>query len=1174
MSGSWPHSDGDGPELPGDDAVLARAAVRLAGQWLKASAESLRRTERRQSAQLARMMKDPGGRAFTLALADQVFRPLRAARAADQFRYLVRKHGVPDYLPLAERAALWAGAAASLAAPGVVMPAVTEAMRRQSSAVILPAEEARLKPVLRCRREAGMRMNLNQLGEAVLGEEEAERRLEAAIARLSGTDCDCLSVKISAICSQIHLVGHEETLCRIAERLRRLYRAALRGGRKMVNLDMEEYRDLSLTVEAFRRVLDEAEFRPLVAGIALQAYLPDSWPVQRELTQWARERVASGGAPIRIRIVKGANLAMERVDAELHGWPQAPYASKEEVDANFKRMLHEGCRRENAAAVRIGVASHNLFDLAYAMLLREREGVTEWVEFEMLEGMANHQARVLRAAAGDLLLYAPVVRRNDFHSAMAYLVRRLDENTAEENFLHDLFGMQEGDAAWEDQKQRFLAACVRKDEVAAGPRRTQDRAREMHEALPEGVPFRNAPDTDWSLAPNVRWIRRRVEELRDQQLAPVPLVIAGEEEDGEFTAGACDPSRPGRVAYRYALAGPRQVERALAAAVVARGAWSGAGFAKRAGLLRRAAAEMSADRGGAIATMVLDAGKAVTEADGEVSEAIDFANYYASSIRGDGAVLEPLGTVVVTPPWNFPYAIPCSGVLAALVAGNTVILKPAPETVLTAWTMMRALWRAGIPREVLQFLPCPDDEVGRALVTDERVGAVVLTGAFETAEMFLKWRPEMRLNAETSGKNALVITAAADLDLAVKDLVRSAFGHAGQKCSAASLAIVEAEVYDSPDFRRQLRDAAASLVVGGAWDFDAAVTPVIREPGDELRRGLSVLDEGEEWLLEPGMVGGNPCLWSPGIRLGVQPGSWFHRTECFGPVLGVMRAVDFADALRLQNDSAFGLTGGIHSLDDREVTVWKEQVEVGNAYVNRPITGAIVERQPFGGWKRSCFGSGAKAGGPNYVAQFGRWRNVEIPAGRAEPAGAAKDLLGLLMARLPGEVELLQAVAGSDAFWAAREFGISQDPAGLGCEANVFRYRKFPRAIVRADSEVADGEVARLLLAAAAMGVELEVSVDARRGWLEGMAGIRVEGDEQLVARLGTGPAGVLRCPVGAVGLKTAAVAAGWRWADGPVLWSARWEWPAWLREQAVSETRHRYGNRVGFGEGGAGLGE
>jgi RHH-type proline utilization regulon transcriptional repressor/proline dehydrogenase/delta 1-pyrroline-5-carboxylate dehydrogenase len=1154
---------------PGDDQ-LPGLAVDLAAELLGEATRGLKWSERTQARQMAAMMHDAAGKAFTFAMADQVFRPPTASREAKRFRDLIDDYGVPEYLPLGARVAMRAGEMASAAAPEVVMPLVAEKMRQESSSVILPAEDRKLRRHLQRRRRAGMRMNLNQLGEAVLGEEEAHHRLESNLARLADPDTDYISVKLSAIFSQIHLVALEETLTEIKERLRLLYRAAMQhqraeGGSKFVNLDMEEYRDLRLTCSAFREVLDEQEFHGLEAGIVLQAYLPDAWPVQKELNAWARQRVEAGKAGIKIRIVKGANLAMEKVDAEIHDWPLAPYHSKVEVDANFKRMLHEGCKPENARAVRLGVASHNLFDIAYGLLLRAREGVENRVEFEMLEGMANHQARTVRDAAKGLLLYAPVVKREDFHSAIAYLVRRLDENTSPENFLHDLFGMRPGDAAWGRQRERFLNACAAMHSTHAGPHRIQDRPSEERPALPLDHPFHNEADTDWSLPGNVSWIRDWVKLRRLEGATFVPLQIGGRTCEGAEVAEGADPSRPGVVTYRHALGGPAEVERALGIAVAARDAWVAKGFEGRAAILAEVAASIARGRGEAIATMVMDAGKSVMEADAEVSEAVDFADYYARSFLRpgtfDGVACDPLGTVLVTPPWNFPYAIPCGGILAALVAGNTVILKPAPETVLTAWVMVTALWEAGVPRGVLQFLPCPDNEIGRSLVTDPRIGAVILTGAYETARMFLSWKPGLHLFAETSGKNALVITAAADPDLAVKDLVKSAFGHSGQKCSAASLAIVEAELYDDPGFRRRLRDAAASFKVGPSWEFDSIATPLIREPGEALHRALTTLDPEEEWLLEPRMLDGNPCMWSPGIKLGVTPDGWFRRTECFGPVLGLVRANDLDHAIRIQNDSQFGLTGGIHSLDPAEVDEWRERVEVGNAYINRPITGAIVQRQPFGGWKRSCFGPGAKAGGPNYAAQFAVWRNDGVPRLKAPLSLEQKHLLKPLGALLPADKATLQAAAGSDAWWMAHEFGIGHDPSALACELNLFRYRPFGRCLIRGSELLSDLDLARLLLAACAAGVKAELSLPSGREF--SLPGLPVwhETEEALARRLTSSAYGVLRSVAPPDELSAAAIEAGIRLVAHAPVWSGKVELPAYFREQAISETRHRHGS-------------
>lgn len=1037
--------------------------------------------EKAEADKLGRLMNDPVGKAFTFAMVDQVFRSSHAETSAKRWRGLLEKFGVPQYPPLLDRLLMRLGALGSHVLPRVVMKAVAARMRADSERVILPGEEAPLHRYLTTRTQEGFRINLNHLGEAVLGEEEAQHRLEAVLAHLRDPAVNYISVKISAIFSQIHLLAWDETLKEIKARLRLLYRAAAKD-KKFVNLDMEEYRDLALTMAAFRETLDEPEFQSLLAGIVLQAYLPDSWAAQRELTEWAKQRVAAGGAPIKIRLVKGANLAMEHVEAETHGWHPAPYGSKAETDANFRRLLEYGCQPENAAAVRLGVASHNLFDVALALTLREANRVEKLVEIEMLEGMANHQARAVRDAAGSLLLYAPAVRKDDFLSAMAYLVRRLDENTAPENFLRDMFAMRPGSAEWHTQKQRFVQGWKDRHTVSAVSRRVKDLSDQSD--LSDLSVFKNAPDSDFTQLRVRTSLLQAISSWQPETLPKLP-----------------------------------DLETMLSTAAKAQPAWEALGVSGRAAILNRAADHMTTQRFKAIACLQVDGKKAITEADGEVSEAIDFARYYARTAEApEGIEAKAVGIVAVVSPWNFPYAIPAGGVLAALMAGNSVIFKPARATNQIAWLLANQLWEAGVPREVLQFFPC-DGATGQKMLTDERIAACILTGGYETARKFQSWRPTLPLYAETSGKNTLIITAQADRELAIKDLVRSAFGHSGQKCSAASLAILEAEVYDDPNFHRQLRDAAASLHVGPATDLRSIVTPLVTEPSNDLQRALTTLDKGEAWLLEPKLLGDDPCAWSPGIRLGVKPGSWFHLTECFGPVLGLMRADSLEQATSWQNATDFGLTAGLHSLDPEEIGWWKEHVQAGNLYINRPITGAIVQRQPFGGWKKSCIGPGAKAGGPNYVLSFAHLHeSTNRPADYREA-------------------------------W-AQHFAVAHDPSGLRCEANVFRYRPSRGVILRLD-EHDETAIARAKLAAEVTGVPLNISIREEENEAQFIARLPSLAKSAEFIRTITTPSDAVLHAINELGLN---------WINTPLLTTGRIELTRWLREQSVSETRHRYG--------------
>ncbi len=1162
---------------------LPEEAVQLAAQILNESRENETKTDRNRSSLMARMMDDPAGKKFTIAMADQVLRMRRPGRAAARMDSLIDEYGVPKYFSAFDRFLLWLGNKMAGVFPKLVIPFVKRRVRADSAHVIISAEKEDFRNYIDDRNRDQIRVNFNQLGEAVLGDREADRRLQEYLMRLKSPDVDYCSVKLSSIVSQISLTGYEYTKEEIKKRLREVYRAAIEGGKdgksKFVNLDMEEYRDLHLTVDIFQEVLDEPEFENLRAGIVLQAYLADSFSVLLSLAEWAGRRFDRTGTEIKIRLVKGANLAMEQVEASLNDWEQAPYYTKLEVDANYKRMLEYVTRPEISRFMEVGVASHNLFDIAYAMLLREKRGVVDRVEFEMLEGMANAQAIEVREKTNDLIVYTPVCYDDEFESAVAYLVRRLDENTAPGSFLGALFALREGSDDWNEQREMFLAACelAFDPKLNALPNRKQNRLTETPEI--QTGPFENVPDTDFSLPENRTWAANIIENWRDKVVEPVPIQVAGEMITGDKLTGAgADPSRPKHRAYQFAQGTAEDVETALQAAVNYQQTWDEVGIQGRAAILKKIGQQFAIERGDTIGAMLLDAGKSIIEADVEISEAIDFANYYADSLNDegwfDGTQPKPVGTVVVTPPWNFPYAIPAGGVLAALMAGNTVILKPARESVLTAWRLAQQCWAAGVPKQALQFMPLIDGATGKLLINDPRVDAVILTGSYFTAQLFQGWRPDLKLYAETSGKNCMIITAAADPDLAISDLVKGAFGHAGQKCSATSIALIQREVYDNPKFMAQLKDAVESLHVGGSWNAESTVTPVIRLPDEYLDRGLKQLDEGESWLVEPKMLENNPCLWRPGVRLDVKPGSWYHKTECFGPVTGLIPFDDFEEAIEIQNSSEFGLTGGLHSLDPKEIKIWRERVEVGNAYINRSTTGAIVRRQPFGGWKDSCVGPGPKAGGPNYISAFCQWSETATPSGRQKPSAEAAHIVAQAKnaSQLADNIERIEAAAGSYTHWWETEFGKEHDPSQLHGETNHFRYRPRHWHVLRINESIDSAAletVALALMASATVGCPLEVSVadEVSANAIQSVFSdcqVKIESDAELASRLSKIKGGTLRI-IGEYDIhEFAPKEIGNIPIVRPVVFAnGRVELLNYLREQSVTEIVHRYGNII-----------
>jgi RHH-type transcriptional regulator, proline utilization regulon repressor / proline dehydrogenase / delta 1-pyrroline-5-carboxylate dehydrogenase len=1110
--------------------ALVEPAVALARTWLE-SADATGRREARTARQLAALLGDPEGLDLAVGFVDRVARAESDGVAAQQLASLVEAHPPPGFMSVLDRLLLRTGARVAPRLPWPTMPLARRRLRQLVGHLVVDATRRGLDRHLGGARARGHDLNLNLLGEAVLGDREATRRRDRTIAMLRRDDVDYVSIKVSSVVGRLNPWDHERAVARVVERLRPLYLAALEEG-VFVNLDLEEYAELDLTVDAFTRLLDDRELLGLSGGLALQAYLPDTLAVLDRLLTWADERRARGGADVRLRLVKGANLSMERVEAEIRGWAAAPYDTKHETDANYVRLLDHALQPERLGATRIGLASHNLLDQALAWHLAGARGVADRVDVEMLQGMAPALARAVHGTAGAIRLYTPVVHPDDFDAAVAYLVRRLEETASPENFLRRL--ADRGPSALDAECGRFASAVADRGMVAVGPRRGQDRTLGRRRAV--SPVFVNEPDTDPALAANRRWARQ----------------VAARPEMSATTARETDPEAVDRLVARALVAGRR---------------WASVPAASRRELLHRVADELAARRGDLLAVMLGEGRKTIAEADPEVSEVIDFARWYADRApeleQVEGARFEPVGVVAVVPPWNFPVAIPLGGALAALAAGNAAILKPAPETPRCAEIAVEACRAAGVEEDLLPLLRCDDDEVGRRLVTHPDVGAVVLTGAFETAMRFLDWRPDLRLLAETSGKNALVITPAADLDLAVADLVRSAFGHGGQKCSAASIAICVGGVGRSARFRRQLVDAVESLALGEAADLSVDVAPLVRPAQGPLRRALTRLEPGERWLVEPRPLDAAGHAWSPGVKEGVRPGSHFHLTECFGPVLGLMDVPDLDTALALQHQPGFGLTGGIHSLDPDEVEHWLERVEVGNAYVNRHITGAIVRRQPFGGWKRSNVGPGAKAGGPNYLTQLGTWHDDGEVVSAHAPTGGAAHMLGILARRLPEAAGRLHAAAASDRAWWESHFSVAHDPTGLAAEANVLRYRPFPRVVVRADPG-ARVHAARAMLAARRTGAEVELSCP-EAGALDGVADVTtVEGPAELTARLPELEGCALRDLLGEDGVRAAALRAGLRHVADPPVTTGRVELLRVLREQAVSRTRHRYGHLAG----------
>lgn len=940
--------------------------------------------ERKEQHKYAVMVQRPQDKKFLVKMLDESSQIRDRKKLAERIKKLIDRYGVPEFLNKRDAFLFKMYQAFGHHFDFIAIPIIKKRLRMDTSKVILDEARPKLTAHLAARFKQKIGQNVNLLGEVVLGNGEADHRYFHYLEALEAPDINYISVKISGIYAQTHALNYEESFPELVKRMCALYQKAIdfpyvdeNGVKrsKFVNLDMEEYKDAHFTLRLFKEVLSRPEFKNYSAGIVVQAYLPDAYEFQTELLDFAKARMADGGAPLKMRLVKGCNLEMETVISSLRGWPNPVRTSKTEVDANYLHILERALLPENAKALHVGVASHNLFTIAYAYLLSRKLGSAEYMTFEMLEGMADHVWRAQSQLGNHVILYAPVVKDEHFLNAVSYLVRRMDENTAPDNFLTHSFNLKPGTDTWRFLQNQFEEAYKMKDVITHTPTRTQNRLHRYTPVPPADV-MKNEPDTDFDLAQNQEWVRNIFAKWKKSPAdSPeiIPLQIGAETVVCEKRHKYMDRCQDDEVCVcEMSQADAGQVMKILEIAEKDPAGWRKTTLQERHKIMYEAANRLGEMRGDLIGCMCAVTGKTVVEGDVEVSEGIDYARFYTTSMKQFAELpdvdIAPKGTILVISPWNFPCAIPIGGIVAGLAGGNTVILKPATVAAPVAWLFAKAFWDAGVPKEALQVI-ITDREALKVLTTAPAVKHIILTGGTDTAQNIARSNPATPLSAETGGKNAIILTASGDRDHAIMNIVASAFGNAGQKCSACSLLLVERSVYEDKNFQDKLKDAATSMKVGSVWNPGNVVGPMITNKNDKLLKALE-LEKGESWLVPPRFLDKHKYVLAPTVKWGVRPGNYSFRTELFGPMLSVVCIENLQQGIDLVNSLEYGLTSGLQSLDEGEQKLWKDSIMAGNLYINRGITGAIVNRQPFGGMKLSAFGGGVKAGGPNYCACF------------------------------------------------------------------------------------------------------------------------------------------------------------------------------------------------------------
>jgi len=1036
---------------------------------------------------MKQMLDNPLNKIFLIELLDQSFRTKDNIRVANQIEYLFEKYKDVDMFTQFETLLLWFFNHMGIYLPNISIPLFINYLRSDISHVIIKGEKSFLTQHLRNRKAEHTRVNINIIGESVLGEKEAKKRVQKYIETLKNPDIDYLSIKISTIFSQITPLAYEWSIDKISHRLEIIYRVAKKEN-KFINLDMEEFRDLPLTVDAFMQTLSKDEFKSLYAGIALQTYLPDTFEHLKRLTSWAKQRVKDGGSPIKVRLVKGANQEMELTEASLKGWPCVTFLNKADTDANYKVLMDYLLDSEVAPYIHTGIASHNLFDHALGMVLSKERGVQASYTAEMLEGMSEAAYTTLKNEGVDVILYAPTATLESFTNAIAYLVRRFDENTAEQNFMRHSFGLSVDSKAWKILLKSYDDAISSMPKIGSKSFRIQDRNIKPKKINSKNYIFKNESDTDFNLTQNHRWaekIRNKWKNIATNGGYHATPVIGARSINSQTKIEVIDKSQYHQniKVGSYIQTSISDLEKAVDIAVLDADGWSLLSSKERQKILMDVAYEFQKNRADLIGIAAAELGKVFSETDAEISEAIDFLNFYPYSVEKlsllDDLQMQEKGVGLVISPWNFPIAIAVGGIAAALACGNRVILKPSSDAVLCAHMLCQCFWKAGVGKNTLLFTPTSGELAGKTLIPNPKIDFVVFTGSESTAYEMLKTRPDIELSAETGGKDATIVTSMADKDQAVKNIAASAFNYSGQKCSATSLLVLEKEIYEDESFKQTLIDAVSSLNVGSVWEFQNHLCALVNPPRGNLKKALEHLDADESWAIEPSYADDeNPYMLKPSIRWGTKNGDFCHMNELFGPVLSVMCADNLLDAIEKVNATGYGLTSGLESLDKREQELWREKIFAGNLYINRATTGAIVLRQPFGGLGKSAVGSGRKAGGFNYVTQFMKLSS-DTKKSNLAPHPFIESIKSILIeeAIFKNDVQKILNIVGNFAYWLKKEFLQEHDYSNIRGESNIFRYLSMKSILLRLEDSDNIYEILCSIIAIKITGAKLHLSL-------------------------------------------------------------------------------------------------
>ncbi len=1053
-----------------DDRALAQRAADLAQELLLASLKNIRSDERTLLSALTRLVADKANLSFVRQLCSQVFHVTDSAEQVENLRRLLTEHGgVPAIFSTVGKLRFKAAVMAARSMQSAAIAEVQRIFRSTFGELTLPTLADKVAKRARECSKDGLTLALNPLVPQVFGQKSAEKYYKHLESILSKQSSVGLVIQSWRLCPGLNPYSPEAGAKALADKLRPLFKLSVQGGTpRPIIVESGLSTTMNTVAEAFRLAMAGSALHKADVALEIPAYLKGSPALLREMTEWATARAAKGAAPLKVLLVKGSHLDEERENTYRYGSANEVCRSKSETEARFKQLISTAMESKEKVLTPV-VGTHNLFDIAYALLCWGRTGRAGQPQFCFISGLCNHTGRLLAKSGANVLLTAGVTPEGSEAGFENYLLSLVQELGRPEGILAAGGELEPNSMGWGRMRQHFLASLSGREEQAheapgADGRYTFTRL--------SGITDRGRMDA----------LHRETEAEIERPQSQIPLRINGEIAETPLLCISRSLTAPGMEDYRYCSADFNMVNTALETAAQAAVQMLPSLDERRIHLLQ--AARLLEKQGHQfISLLVRDAGHTLEEADLELTQAVDACRFYEQSIiqEGlmDGTQPTPLGVITVAPGRVHPLAEAVSGIAAAWITGNTVIYKPSPHTILLAERLTTLLAEAGFEYPRLQMLPCLDNQIARKLLTSNQVNGLIYHGsAKHTYDMVASTEGRPVLGG-TGGCSSIYLSSQADWPQAIRDICRALFARAGQDPAAPHLVLVHAEVYDNQHFMNALRDAVSSITAQPGWVEGADIGPLSRPLNDDQRFMLTQLGPQESWLVQPTTYEIGSLVWTPGVRLGVQPGGAFAQAVHNVPVIGLIRVESTEEAGRLQRKQSQERTVGIYSRDKQEIELWRKLTAASQCSINccpRPHPGII----PTPGWHNTA----PMSGGPHFLTALCQWQENARPQHRASQRNIAFTPWESLSPKPgPDDTTRLSSAADSIGYWWENMFGIATVLDESPAQQTSLSYRPLSLCI-RAEKATSDIDLSIALMAALKAGCDIQLSTASMRAWM------------------------------------------------------------------------------------------